>query len=441
MKKFQKDPLDTWIVDPISQFIHNSTASGIVMFISAVLALILANSPWGPDFINFWELEVSLKIGETLIERTLHHWINDGLMAIFFFVVGLELKRELLAGELSDFRKAILPFSAAIGGMLVPAFLYFLINAKGEGANGWGIPIATDIAFALGIIYLLGDRVPSFLKILLTTLAIVDDLGAVSVIAIFYTSQIDLNNLTIGIVFLLILGISNLIGIRSTLYYSLFGTIGLWYSFLQSGIHTSIAAVLLAFTIPLGPKISRSSFKRNIEYLIAKLPGIRRINAPIISEERLEIATDIRNVSKKAIPPLQRLEHGLHPFVSFIILPLFALSNAAITLPDDIWTQVTSNVFLGIFVGLVLGKVIGVGTVVYLLVKSKLAMLPEGINTRHIIGIGFLAGVGFTMSLFITSLAFSDLQLINQAKAAIIGASVIASFLGYFVLKYAGNST
>ena len=432
-----QDPIDSWLVDPIKQFINNSSASGVVLFVAALIALLLSNSPWAHQYHALWELEISIKLENLMVEKTLHHWINDGLVAVFFFVVGLELKREILAGELRDPKNAILPISAAVGGTVLPAVIYLLFNQSGPGANGWGIPMATDIAFALGVVYLLGDRVPTSIKVFLTTLAIVDDLAAVIIIAFFYTSSIDMVSLGVGLAFLVLLIISNKVGIRSTLYYAVLGVAGLWFTFLLSGIHPTIAAVLVAFTIPAKQKVTKPIFSKRLETLLDKFRGARTIEAPVVSQEQLQVVSNIRKVSKMAIPPLQRLEHDLHPFVSFLVMPIFALSNAGVTLSGDLWTDFASPVSIGIFLGLLIGKVLGVGLVVILMTRLNVAKMPPGITNHHILGMGFLAAIGFTMSIFITGLAFENVQLIQQAKIAIFGASVVGSISGFLLLKSA----
>lgn len=435
MKQLARDPIDTWIKNPVNHFISNATAGGAVLFVSALLALIISNSPWSDQYLAFWELEISLRIGELDIERTLHHWINDGLVAVFFFVVGLELKREIIAGELSDPKSVILPIAAAVGGIAVPACIYLLFNPASPASDGWGIPIATDIAFALGVVYMLGDRVPTSLKVFITTLAIVDDLMAVLVIAVFYTSTVDLSSLGIGAIFLALLIFSNRIGVRSTLYYAILGIIGLWYTFLISGIHPTIAAVLVAFTIPARPKVSKPVFSRRLEQMLNRFRGAKVVeDAPVVSEEQLKIVRGIRKVSKMAVTPLQRLEHGLHPFVSFVVMPVFALSNAGVTFSHNIWDYLFSPVSMGVFFGLLIGKVLGIGLVMLLLLRLKVAKLPTGMNRRHILGLGLLAAIGFTMSLFISGLAFSDQEFLSQAKLAILLASTVAGVAGYFVL-------
>ena len=436
-----KEPIDHWLVDPIKQFINNSSAGGIVLFLAAFAALILSNSPWAHQYHHLWELEISIKIGDMLIEKTLHHWINDGLVSVFFFVVGLELKREILAGELSDPRNALLPIMAALGGILLPAGIYLLINSSAPEVNGWGIPMATDIAFALGVVYLLGDRVPSSIKIFLTTLAIADDLAAVLIIAFFYTSSIDVVNLTIGGAFLVLLIMSNIIGIRSTLYYAVLGVVGLWFTFLLSGIHPTIAAVLVAFTIPAKQKVSKSAFSLRFEQLLSKFRSAKTVEAPVASKEQLKVVSKIRKVTKMAVPPLQRLEHDLHPFVSFVVMPIFALSNAGVTFSGNLWHDFLSPVSMGIFLGLLVGKVLGVGLVVTVMTRLKLARMPAGITNRRLLGLGFLSAIGFTMSIFITGLAFKDPLLVQQAKVGIFAASLLASLAGYLLLRVAPTNT
>ena len=437
-KKYQpKAPVEKWIVDPIKRFINNSTMSGVILFSSAFIALVLSNSPWAEAFHHLWEVEFSIRFGSAEITKNLHHWINDGLMAVFFFVVGLELKREIVAGELNSPKNAVLPIAAAIGGMVVPALIYLIFNPFGDSHSGWGIPMATDIAFALGVLYLLGDRVPISLKIFLTALAIADDIGAVLVIAFFYTSDINFISLISGAGFLFILLFANMIGVRNTLFYAIVGIGGLWLAFLMSGVHATIAAVLAAFTIPVRVKVDESTFTEQLSYLLAKFKEARPNNVPTVTDEQLHILMEIRDVSKNALTPLQRLEHTLHPVVAFIIMPIFALSNGGITFTSEVLSQLGSSVVLGVFFGLLAGKVIGVVGTVFLLTKLKWAILPKDMNNRHLLGAGFLASIGFTMSLFISGLAFQDPDYIIQAKVGILSASILASVVGYFIIRSA----
>lgn len=422
-------------INPINRFISKSTTGGIVLFLSAVVALFLANSPWQHEYHQFWETEIGLEVdGLFSFKKSLHHWINDGLMAIFFFVVGLELKREIIGGELSNIKKATLPIVAALGGMIIPAVVYLALNPSGVAHNGWGIPMATDIAFALGILFLLGDRVPTNLKIFLTALAIADDLGAVLVIAIFYTSDISLTSLIIGLIFLAILMLANRIGIRNTLFYGILGIGGLWVAFLLSGVHATIAGVLAAFTIPANVRINEKPFLRKLRNLANKFEKADPNDVPTLTPDQLHILEDIRILSKRAMTPLQRLEHAMHPFVTFIVMPIFALSNAGVTITTDIGETLATPIAMGVFLGLLLGKFLGIFSFSWLMVRLKLADLPEGMSYRHLAGLAILAGIGFTMSLFIANLAFPSKEMIYEAKIGILFASVIAGIIGFSLL-------
>ncbi len=439
MPGIRKEPVDRWIIDPMKRFLSNSSMSGIVLFSSALLAIILSNSPWSEAFHNLWETKISVGLHDWQLSKSLHHWINDGLMAVFFFVVGLELKREIISGELSNPKAAMLPIAAALGGMLVPALIYFALNPSGETSGGWGIPMATDIAFALGILYLLGDKVPVSLKIFLTALAITDDLGAVLVIAFFYTSDINLTSLALGGGFMAVLVIANRIGVRNTLFYGMVGIGGLWLAFLMSGVHATIAAVLAAFTIPANAKISEDLYNRKLASLLDRFKKAKPNNSPTVTTEQLHILEEIRYVSEKALTPLQRLEHAMHPFVSFVVMPLFALANAGISLSAESLSHLGSNVTLGVLLGLLLGKVIGVFGFTALATRLRLASLPDDMSNRHLVGAGFLAGIGFTMSLFIAQLAFDSPVFIEEAKMGILLASLIAGTTGYLIIKSANK--
>jgi Na+:H+ antiporter, NhaA family len=438
-KGINKMPVDKWILEPMNRFIHKSSTSGIILFSAALLAIILTNSPWSEQFHHIWEIEFSIGFNGSYITKSLHHWINDGLMAVFFFVVGLELKREIMAGELSTPKKAVLPIAAAFGGMIFPALIYIFFNKSGETSAGWGIPMATDIAFALGVLYLLGDRVPLSLKIFLTALAIADDIGAVLVIAFFYTSEINFNSLLQAGGFLAVLMIANRLGVRNTLFYAILGIGGVWLAFLLSGVHATIAAVLAAFTIPASVKINEAYYINRLEDLTQQFKNAEPNQNPLVTTDQLHILEEIRDISKKALTPLQRMEHGLHPLVAFIIMPIFALSNGGVEISRDFLQQATSPVAMGVFAGLLAGKFLGVIGVVSLFLKLKWAVLPEGMNRQHLIGAGFLAAIGFTMSLFISDLAFIQKEYLAQARIGILGASLIASFAGYFIIKNASK--
>ncbi|MCU0348559.1 MAG: Na+/H+ antiporter NhaA [Saprospiraceae bacterium] len=431
--------LDNLLLDPIKRFINNSTTGGIVLFSAAIVAIGLANSPLSEWYFKLWHVKFSIGFDNFMVSKDLSHWINDGLMAIFFFVVGLELKREIIAGELNNFRKSLLPIAAAVGGMVVPALVYLLFNPSGEAQNGWGIPMATDIAFALGVLYLLGDRVPVSAKIFLTALAIVDDIGAVLVIAFFYTSNINYESLFIGGIFLAVLVSANYLGVRNVLFYGLVGIGGLWLAFLMSGVHATIAAVIAAFTIPANVVVDELGYYQKAKALLKKYRDMAPNNKPTVTDDQLHVLSEIRLLSKSAQTPLQRLEHSLHPWVAFIVMPVFALANAGVVISDGIVQQASSPIALGVFLGLMAGKVIGITLAVRLLVRFKLAELPAGLNNMHLLGLAFLGAIGFTMSLFVAELAFDDPAAISQAKIGILLSSVVASIIGYFIIKNAGR--
>lgn len=436
----QDHPIDR-LTEPFKEFLHKQSAAGIVLFIAAMVALVLANSPWHEQYHHLWEHTVAIRFDRWELARSLHHWINDGLMAMFFFLVGLELKRELVGGELSDPRKALLPVAAGFGGMLVPAAIYLLFVPAGPAVGGWGIPMATDIAFAVGLLALLGSRVPPSLKVFLTTLAIADDLGAVLVIALFYTSDISLVNLAIGAGFLSVLAVGNLIGVRSPWFYAIFGIGGLWTAFLLSGIHATIAGVLAAFTIPAVTRLDEETYIKRINRYLREFAALKPNELPTLTDEQLEVIGKIDEASEHAETPLQRLEQRLHPLVMFGVMPLFALANAGVRLPEELLVSLYSPVTLGVAVGLVLGKPLGILLTVLLLTRLGWASLGKSIRWDHVLGMGFLAGIGFTMSLFVNELAFADGTLREQAKLGILMASFLAGAIGFFLLRRPGLST
>ncbi len=433
----RKTPIDKILIDPLSRFINKSTTGGVVLFLSAVVALILANSPLKDAYHHFWQHEFALSFDTFVVSNNLHHWVNDGLMAIFFFVVGLELKREMIAGELSRPKNAILPLMAALGGMIFPAAIYLIFNHDSAAVGGWGIPMATDIAFALGILYLLGDRVPVSLKVFLTALAIADDLGAVLVIALFYTSDIDTTSLIVGAVFLIVLLAANRLGVRAPVFYGIIGIGGLWIAFLFSGVHATIAGVLAAFTIPADSKVRDKIYVEKMNSLIDEYDKLETRIKRLKTPQQQHVLEQVRIYSKAALTPLQRLEHSMHSLVSFFVMPVFALANAGVTFSGDFWANITSNVSVGIICGLVIGKFIGVVGFTKLMVKLKIASLPSDLTWKHIYGVAFLAGIGFTMSLFITELAFKTnaAEFILEAKMGVFAASTIGGLIGYFLLK------
>lgn len=435
----------TRITKPVCKFLQHEKAGGIVLGISVILALAIANSPWSEHYHHFLSNQFGFVFqGKTFLEYDIHHWINDGLMAVFFFVVGLELKREMKTGALSQPRNAILPIVAAVGGMVVPAIIYFSMNSSGEATRGWGIPMATDIAFALGVLSLLGNKIPFTLKVFLTALAIVDDLGAVIVIALFYTADISLTYLLVGMLFIMIMYLGNKTGVRSMMFYAILGIGGAWVCFLLSGVHATVAAVLAAFTIPIDVKVSQSSFIKKMQGYLEQLKhDAGAQGSPTLTNEQMHIMEEVKKDTDHAIPPLQKMEHALQPYVSFIIIPIFALANAGVSVLDIDPEQVFgNNIAWGVALGLFVGKVVGVVGLTLLLVKLKVAALPEGMHSRNLLGMGFLAAIGFTMSLFITSLAFNNHELFQtQAKLGIFAASIIGGVVGYMILNGSSKKT
>jgi NhaA family Na+:H+ antiporter len=437
MKQDQnKTPIEK-LTYPIQEFLHQEASGGILLIIATVIALAWANSPFAESYHHLWHTYLSIDLGGIGLKYSLHHWINDGLMVIFFFVVGLEIKRELLVGELSSVKKAALPIAAALGGMIFPALIYTIFNLGTEGASGWGIPMATDIAFVVGILALLGKRVPLALKIFILALAIVDDLGAVLVIAIFYTSNISFTSLLIGGGFLVLLIAMNRMGVRNLLIYTLVG-VGLWLAFLKSGVHATVAGVLLAFTIPVSSRINTKKFKNETESLLKDFDNAGEHGDNVLTNsDRLSIIDQIENNCEKILTPLQRFEHGLHPWVSFFIMPVFALANAGVTIGSALTSALTNPVSIGIILGLFLGKQIGIFSFSYLAVKLKLASEPEGVSWKKIYAASVLAGIGFTMSLFIANLAFNSPELLNISKVGILAGSLLSGVVGFIILKSA----
>ena len=427
------------IMAPVSRFIHLEYTSGIVLLISVVVAILWANSPYHEFYEHLWHINFSIGFDDSILSHPLHIWINDGLMAIFFFVIGLELKREFMEGELSSLQKASLPMTAALGGMLVPAIIYYAINYGTDAARGWGIPMATDIAFALALLSMASKHIPSSVKVFLSALAVADDLGAVLVIAFFYTAEINFIALAIGGGFLLLLIIGNLIGIRSSLFYLIIG-LGVWTGFLLSGVHATIAGVLVAFTIPAVTKIDEEIYSSNLR----KLSYDFQVDIPergrLITPKQNRTIQKVKTLSMAAETPLQTIEHALHPWVAFGIMPLFALANAGIVINSDFFSSIVNPVSIGVAAGLIVGKFVGILLFCWVMVSLGFARLPEQANWKHIAGVALLAGIGFTMSLFISGLAFKNPSFIDQAKYGILIASVFAGIMGTIVLKRIGKA-
>ncbi len=427
------------IVRPFQDFAHKQSSGGVLLIAATLVALVWANSPWGESYAALWHTKLTVGVGDTSISKDLTHWINDGLMAVFFLVVGLEIKREVLVGELSSVRNAALPVAAALGGAVVPAVIYVSINAGTEGSAGWGIPMATDIAFALGVLALLGERAPVSLKVFLTALAIVDDIVAVLVIALFYTSEISWEALGVGALFLAASVVANLIGVGRTLVYAVLG-VGLWLCFLLSGVHATIAGVLLALTVPASSFINPGAFLERSRYILERFERAGEKGESVLTNEERQAALHALNhATYKLEPPLHELEHALHPWVVFAIMPIFALANAGVSLGGGITEALTNPVALGIVAGLVLGKQLGITLFAWLAVKSGVSELPTGIGWRHVYGAAWLAGIGFTMSLFISDLAFADGSLVEAAKLGILVASLVAGVVGWTILRGASR--
>ena len=429
----KKSPIDK-LLAPISNFIHLEYTSGIVLLVAVLVAVVWANSDFGASYHLFWETSLSIGFGNALLDQPLHIWINDGLMALFFFVIGLELKREFIDGELSTLSKAILPMTAALGGMLIPALLYVLINMKSNSIHGWGIPMATDIAFALAILSMAGKHIPTSVKVFLSALAVADDLGAVLVIAFFYTADVNFIALGVAAIFLLLMLIGNLTGVRNNLFYLVLG-LCVWLGFLFSGVHATIAGVLVAFCIPARTKINTLLYSDTLKKLNQKFDQQPGSKSSLISAAQHQAIYDIKKISEEAETPLQKIEHALHPWVAFLIMPLFALSNSGIHIGFGFFAALADPVALGVLVGLVIGKFSGIILFTWLMVKARFAKLPKGASWKHMIGVGLLGGIGFTMSMFISGLAFDDADHVEKAKYGIFMASIVAGISGIAVLR------
>ncbi|MCK5394991.1 MAG: Na+/H+ antiporter NhaA [Gammaproteobacteria bacterium] len=424
------------ILTPFEEFIHRQTTSGLLLMAMAVLALVLANGPLSEIYQHAVHTDISIGVGDWALKMTLHHWINDGLMALFFFVVGLELKRELLVGELAKPRNAALPIAAAVGGMVVPALIYFAINPAGDAALGWGIPMATDIAFAIGALALLAGRVPKTLITFLVALAIVDDLGAVMVIAVFYTESIALTPLAIAGGLFTVLMAFNLVGIRKTLPYFIVAVL-LWYALLQSGVHATLAGILGALSVPATPKYDPERFSGQVRELMLRFDASHEPGKSIMTNDKLRaVVQTLENGVHSVEAPLQRLEHVWHMPVAYLVIPIFALANAGIPLTfGSLGETLAHPVMLGVSLGLVLGKFIGITGASWLVLKLGIAVLPKNTRFIQIAGVSLLAGIGFTMSIFVAQLGFAhNEELLLMAKTGILAASILAGVVGFIWL-------
>ncbi len=418
-------------------FVHSEVTGSILLLACTITALVWANSPWAGVYDDLLHTYIGVEWGDSIFKLSLHHWINDGLMVFFFFVVGLEVKRELVVGELSSFDKASLPVAAALGGMVVPALFFVVLNFGGDAAKGWGIPMATDIAFALGVLAIFGKRVPLGLKVFLTALAIADDLGAVAVIALYYTEKIDVWALVVAAVFLAILiPVVRLRKKRRGFVLALMVIV--WLAVFASGVHATIAGILLAMVIPVRPAVSPKEFIIEAEAYLDKVNSKIQSGSCIVTDrEQLDAVESIHIRAGDTLPAGLMLEHSLHPIQVWFILPLFALANAGVPLGGDLTAILTAPLALGIIAGLVVGKPLGIALFSWLVVRAGKGALPEGVTWAQVVGAGCLAGIGFTMSLFVSDLAFNDPALITAAKIGILFASLISGILGFVILSRA----
>ncbi len=438
-RQFKKSPPNKIlrVIKPFNEFMQYQGSGGIILLVCVVIALLISNSPVGLSYLSLWETYIGISIGEFSLTKPLVFWINDLLMAFFFFLIGLEIKREVMIGELSTPRIAMAPIIAATGGMVVPAALFLIVNPLGnEGASAWAIPIATDIAIALGLLSIFGAKVPTSLKIFLTTLAIADDIGGVLVIALFYTAELYLLPLFLGLAILGIMVILNRIGIRQLLVYAVLGVL-VWLQFLISGVHPTVAGVLIALTIPATTKLDYSEFYvissglvRRIENSCAQ--GIENIDPKSFQET----SETLRLACRDAEAPLQLAEHGLAKWVAFAVIPIFALANSGIALFELSINEVFNPVAMGIIIGLTMGKPLGIISFTWIFIRLGIIELPEKVNWETMIGMAFLGGIGFTISTFIASLSLSG-NILMGAKGAILLASFISGLIGVLILRKA----
>ncbi|RDK89197.1 Na+/H+ antiporter NhaA [Marinirhabdus gelatinilytica] len=419
---------------PFQKFVKIEGLSGILLLFTTIVALVWANSPFGDIYRELWQNDLGIITENFEFKKPLILWINDGLMAVFFFLIGLEIKRELMIGELNSKRKIAFPLVGALGGMLIPVIIFVILNENPETLKGWGIPMATDIAFSLAVLSALGKRVPLSLKIFLTAFAIVDDIGAVLVIALFYSGSINLTLLLIPLTMLGILYGLSFKGFYSRFLLFFFGVI-IWFLFLKSGIHPTVAGILLAFSVPIRQKIDTSKFLAQLEVVYNNIKNSSILHKPILSTEQIEHIDDLEDWSSKFQSPLQHLEHSLHGWVAYFIIPLFALANAGVFIDSNAYLD--SALVINIIICLVIGKAIGITSIVMFAKKLRLIEVPNDIGFKQILGVSFLAGIGFTMAIFIASLAFtSSPEFIDSAKIGILLGSFISAIIGYLILRF-----
>ncbi len=422
------------LLSPFQKFVNLQSATGILLLATTIIALVWANSPFAESYQALWQYEIGISSDSFELKKPLLLWVNDGLMAIFFFLIGLEIKREFLIGELNSTKKVMFPLFGAIGGIALPVLLYVLLNQNPETLKGWGIPMATDIAFSLAILKVLGNRVPLSLKIFLTAFAIVDDLGAVLVIAIFYSSSVNLVLLGFALAILGIVYFLSYKGRYSPYLTLLFGFV-VWLLFLKAGLHPTLAGILMAFAVPVRQKISTFEFTNQLENIVDDIKKSTILQKPVLSAEQLELIDDLEDWSDKYRSPLQHLEENLHNWVAYLVIPIFALANAGVAINSEGGLETALVVNIGIC--LVFGKSIGISAIIFLARKFRIIEVPADITNKQIIGVSFLAGIGFTMAIFIASLAFSaSPEYIDSAKIGILIGSLISAIVGYAILRF-----
>ncbi len=421
------------ILSPFQKFVKIESFSGILLLIATIVALVWANSPLRESYQSIWQYKIGFTTNHFELNKPLILWINDGLMAIFFFLIGLEIKRELIIGELNSFKKISFPIFGALGGMLVPVLLFLVLNQNPDTLKGWGIPMATDIAFSLAILKLLGKRVPLSLKLFLTAFAIVDDIGAVLVIAIFYSGSINISILAVAFVLLGLLYFLSFKGYYSK-YLNIFLGIVIWILFLKSGIHPTLAGILLAFSVPIQQKIHTTAFIDKLMFITNNIKKATVSEKPVLTKEQIGYIDNLENWTNEFQSPLQHIEHKLHDWVAYFIIPVFALANAGVVLNSNI--DLDNALIINIIICLVLGNSIGISSIILLAKKIHLLEIPKDISNKQIVGVSFLAGIGFTMAIFIASLAFKNSPVyIDSAKIGILIGSLISAIIGYMVLR------
>ena len=423
------------VMRPFQQFVRAEASGGVVLLVCTAIALAWANSPWRDSYFHLWDRPFTLGFERLALTKTLHHWINDGLMVVFFFLVGLEIKREMLVGELASIRRAALPIAAALGGMVVPALIFLAFNPTGPAARGWAIPVATDIAFALGVLALVGSHVSSGARIFLAALAIVDDIGAVFVIALFYTASLSPAHLAAAGVVLAALVTCNLAGVRQPAVYAALGLI-LWIDVLASGVHATVAGVMLAMTIPARTKINEDEFLLRAGAALEEFEAACGPDETVLSNrDQQEALHALERAVEEVQSPLLRMEHFLNRLVAFVIMPLFALANAGVYMGSELFRTLSWTVVLGVFLGLVFGKFAGIVSASRLAVRAGIATPPAATSWSTLRGLGWLGGIGFTMSLFIAGLAYGAGPLLDSAKIGILCGSLVAGFVGFMLLR------